>query len=192
MKPFYLLLVIASVILYSCNSKTEGKTTAPVEKPVQQAISLSGMAYLFAPAFDAKECEAVGNCDCCTSVVLFIDSKNFITICPCESEESVLRGTYSIIKGKVVLSYDTLRVDRDYNWEADVDTTQTSKPEFSITLNKAKASIETLTPKYCNGKLYFEAGTNEEKSFGTIDSRYSLKEYIKMLKEEGIWEQIQQ
>jgi len=100
-------------------------------------------------------------------------------------------GTYSTIKGKVVLSYDTLQVDRDYNWEADVDTTQTSKPEFSITLNKAKASIETLTPQYCNGKLYFEAGTNEEKSFGTIDSRYSLKEYIKMLKEEGVWEQIQ-
>lgn len=193
MKLRFLSLFLIATALYSCNSKPEEKVATPVvktAKPILPPINISGTSYFFAPSFNEKECEAVGECDCCTSIVLFIDSENFITICPCESEESILRGTYKIKDNKVVLLYDTLKIDRDYNFDYDTDTIKTAQPEYTINIVKADAATEVLLPKYCKGKLYFETGTSNEKSYGTIDAKYSLKERIQMLKDEGVWDKI--
>ncbi len=195
MKPLYYLFIIAFILMISCNSKPEEKVATPAiktEKPAMLPIELSGTTYFFGPHFNEKNCEALGECDCCTLNFLFIDNENFVMVCPCESDESLMRGTYKILDNKVVLNYDTLQVDRDYSWEADADTTQTLKPEYVITNKKYNVSTLTLEPSYCNGKLYFKIKADGEITYGTIDTQYSLNERVQQLKDEGVWDEIQQ
>lgn len=182
------------VLLFSCNSKSEEKISISPKKETSKpkSFNLSGTNYFFGPEFDSKTCEPVAECDCCSWNILFLDAENFITICPCESDESILRGTYKIVNNQVVLSYDTLQVDRDYNWEYDEDTIHTLKPEYNITISKANADSQILKPLYCNGKLYFEMKADEELTYGTPDNRFTLNQQIKMLKDEGVWDEINQ
>lgn len=187
----YLFLV---VLLSSCNSKPEDKISSSPNKETSKpkSFNLSGTNYFFGPKFDSKTCEPVAECDCCSWNILFLDAENFITICPCESEESFLRGTYKIVNNQVILSYDTLQVDREYNMEHDEDTIQSTKPEYSITLAKANVTTEILKPLYCNNKLYFTVEAGKELSYGAPEKRFTLKQQIKMLKDEGVWDQINQ
>jgi hypothetical protein len=187
----YLFLI---VILISCNSKPEDKVPIPSKNKitVPKSFSLTGTNYFFGPKFDSKTCEPVAECDCCSWTILFLDAENFITICPCESEESFLRGTYKIVNNQVILSYDTLQVDREYNLEYDEDTIHNTKPEYSITLAKANITTEILKPMYCDNKLYFTVEADGELSYGAPEKRFTLKEQVKTLKDEGVWDHIDQ
>jgi hypothetical protein len=187
-----LLLSFALIaVLFSCNSKPEEATSSSSpEKNITPKIALSGTNYFFGPKFNAQDCEPVAECDCCSWNILFIDATKFVTVCPCESEESVLRGTYKILDDKVVLTYDKLQIDREYNYEAEADTTGTAKSEYNIIVTKSHVLTEVLTPMYCKGKLYFTVEADKELSFGSIDNRYSLKERIQMLKDDGIWDKV--
>lgn len=186
-----LICLIVSLVLFSCNSKREEQPSAPAEIAAKPVFTLSGSNYFFAPEFDAEICEGIAECDCCSWNILFIDDKNFITICPCESDESVYKGTYQIFKDKVILSYNTLAVDRTYNGEADVDTTGTVKPEYDIAVTERPVTTEVLKVMHCENKLYFTIEADKELSYGVIDKRYSLKQHIQILKDEGLWDKIQ-
>ena len=189
------LLFTTFIALFSCNSKPEDKVLAPAAKVKHTPtpnINLSGTAYFFGREFIKETCEAESACDCCSMLLLFIDEENFITIYPCESEETLLRGTYKIIDGNVALSYDTLQVDRDYNFELEGDTLKSDKPEYIVSLKKAEVTSEILESSYCKGKMYFKAKDDDGIMYGTIDSQYSLKERIQQLKDEGVWDEIQQ
>jgi len=193
MRPHRLLLYALFFVLLSCNSKPEEEAVGPAVKikPVP-AINVSGTSWFFGRDFIKETCEAESACDCCSMLLLFIDDENFITIYPCESEETLLRGTYKITNGKVVLSYDTLQVDRDYNFELEGDTIKNDKPEYVVTLKKAEVTSEILESSLCRGKLYFKVKDDDGIMYGTIDTQYSLKERIQQLKDEGVWDEIQQ
>ena len=181
--------------MISCNSRPEEKVTTPVvtiKEAVVPKISLSGTVYLFGAEFNAKECETVVECDCCSMRILFTDDENFVTVLPCESDQSLLRGTYKINKDKVVLSYDTLEVDSSYNWEAEADTTKSAKPEYIITLKKSDLNLQILEPLYCKDTLYFKLKGDDTLMYGSIDTQYSFNERIQQLKDEGVWDEIQQ
>jgi hypothetical protein len=187
MKPYRLLLYALFYVLLSCTSKPEDKVvdaTVKSEAIVTEALNVSGTAYFFGREFNKETCEAESSCDCCSMLLLFIDGENFVTIYPCESEETLLRGTYKVTNGKVVLSYDTLQVDRDYNFELEADTLKSDKPEYLITLKKAEVTSEILESSSCHGKLYLEVKA--------VDAQYSLNERIQQLKDEGVWDEIQQ
>jgi hypothetical protein len=195
MKPYRHLLYALLFALLSCTSKSEDKVVTPTVKSktiMTPAINVSGTAYLFGREFNKETCEAESSCDCCSMLLLFVDGENFITIYPCESEETLLRGTYKVTNGKVVLSYDTLQVDRDYNFELEGDTLKSDKPEYLITLKKAEVTSEILESSSCHGKFYLEAKDDDGIMYGTVDSQYSLKERIQQLKDEGVWDEIQQ
>jgi len=181
-----------ALVLCSCNSKTEEKPPVSIEKKVESTITLSGSSYFFAPLFDAEKCEGIAECDCCSSNILFLDDKHFIAMYPCESDESIFRGTYRVSKDKVILSYDTLQVDREYIWnkEVDADTTGTLKPQYTIDVTSRPATTQMLTIKHCADKLYVTTSEGEEISYGVVDTRYSLNQQIQMLKKEGLWEKI--
>ena len=188
MKLFIIFAFI--LILSGCNSKPEEKPSKPSEIIKKPVLELTGADYFFAPQFDAEKCEGIAECDCCSWNVLFINDKNFITICPCESDESVFTGTYKILKDKVILDYDLREVDRNYNWEAETDTTGTVKPEYDIVVTSRQATTEVLNAKYCGGKLYFTTSVGNEVSYGVTDNRYSLQQHIQILREEGIWNKL--
>lgn len=195
MKPYRLLLYALFFVLLSCTSKPEYKvvdTTVKSKPIVTEAINVSGAAYFFGREFSKETCEADSSCDCCSMLLLFVDGENFVTIYPCESEETLLRGTYKVTNGKVVLSYDTLQVDRDYNFELEGDTIKNDKPEYVVTLKKAEVTSEILESSSCHGKLYFKAKDADGIMYGTVDSQYSLNERIQQLKDEGVWDEIQQ
>jgi hypothetical protein len=195
MKPYRLLLYALFYVLLSCTSKPEGKVVDKTVKSktiVTPTINVSGTCYFFGREFNAETCEADSTCDCCSMLLLFIDDENFITIHPCESEETLLRGTYKVVNGKVILSYDTLQVDRDYNFELEADTLKSDKPEYLITLKKAEVTSEILESSSCHGKFYLEAKDDDGIMYGTVDAQYSLNERIQQLKDEGVWDEIQQ
>lgn len=179
------------LVLCACNSKQEEKPVISTETAKESEITLAGSNYFFAPQFDAEKCEGIAECDCCSSNVLFLDNTRFITICPCESDESVYKGTYKVLNDKVVLNYDTLEVQSVYDWEADIDTTGTVKPSYDIVVSSRDAVTETLDIKKCGGKLYFTTAIDAETFYGTIDKRYSLNQHIQILKKEGLWDKIQ-
>ena len=195
MKPHYLLSFALYLILLSCTSKPEEKVagTGNMAKANQIVpLSVSGTSYFFGREFIKETCEAESACDCCSMLLLFIDDENFATIYPCESEETLLRGTYKITDGNVALSYDTLQVDRDYNFEPEGDTLKSDKPEYIVSLKKSEVRSEILESSYCKGKLYFEVKDDDGIMYGTVDAVYSLKERIQQLKDEGVWDEIQQ
>jgi hypothetical protein len=195
MKPYRLLLYAFFFILLSCTSKPEDKVVTPAVNSktiVKPVINVSGTSYFFGREFSKETCEAESSCDCCSMLLLFIDGENFITIYPCESEETLLRGTYKVTNGKVVLSYDTLQVDKDYNFELEGDTIKNDKPEYVVTLKKAEVTSEILESFSCHGKLYLKAKDDDGIMYGTVDAQYSLNERIQQLKDEGVWDEIQQ
>jgi hypothetical protein len=195
MKPYRLLLYALFFILLSCTSKSEDKVVTPAVNSktiVKPVINVSGTSYFFGRKFSKETCEAESSCDCCSMLLLFIDGENFVTIYPCESEETLLRGTYKVTNGKVVLSYDTLQVDKDYNFELEGDTIKNDKPEYVVTLKKAEVTSEILESSYCHRKLYLKAKDDDGIMYGTVDAQYSLNERIQQLKDEGVWDEIQQ
>lgn len=182
------------LLLASCkDKKSEEKPSIPTKKIMKPIIVLKGANYFFAPEFDTEKCEGIADCDCCSSNILFLDDLHFVVVYPCESDESVSRGTYRILNGKVILSHDTLQVNQEYVWneEIDADTTGTLKPEYNIIIKSKPATTEVLNIKHCGDKLYFTTVVDKEIFYGTIDSRHSLEQQIKILKEEGLWDKIQ-
>lgn len=182
-------LLTLLVGLFACNTKTNNNKAEDSSTSTTTIKSLSGQVYFFAPELDTTTCEATGACDCCSSNILFLDNTNFITICYCEADEQIFRGTYQIDKDKVLLQYDTLEVDKEYNWEMETDTTGTVKTEYFIKIQKTEANKTILTTLTCKGQVCFKTG-DKEISFGSLDKKTSIDEHIQRLKDQGIWDKL--
>lgn len=173
--------------LFACNTKNNNNSTKYTS--ITTIKSLIGQVYFFAPELDTTICEATGACDCCSSNVLFLDKTNFVTISYCESDQQIFRGTYRLENDKVYLNYDTLEVDREYNWEMETDTTGTVKTEYFIKTQKAEANKIILTALICKGQVCFKTG-DKEISYGSLDRKTSLDKHIQRLKDQGIWDKL--
>ncbi|MCX7729519.1 MAG: hypothetical protein N2203_08620, partial [Bacteroidia bacterium] len=119
----------------------------------------------------------------------FLDNTNFITICYCVSDEQIFKGTYQIDKDKVLLQYDTVEVDIEYNWEMETDTTGTVKTEYFVKTQKTEANKITLTALTCKGQVCFKTG-DKEISYGSLDKKTAIDKHIQRLKDLGIWDKL--
>ncbi|MDI9858065.1 hypothetical protein [Flectobacillus roseus] len=179
-----LLLSIFFIGLIACNTKTSNLKTEV--KKVTLIKNLAGKVYFFAPDLDTTTCEAFGACDCCTSNILFLNNKDFVTISYCVTDQQIAKGTYHIDNDKVYLQYDSLKVDIEYNMETETDTTGKVEPEYFIRTQKREANKVVLTALTCKGQVNFKAG-DKEISYGSLDKKTPIEDHIQQLKSLGIW-----
>ena len=184
-----ILLSTLLITFFACNSRTNSNKTHDNSASTTTVKSLAGQVYFFAPEFDTTACEANGACDCCSSNTLFLDNTKFITICYCESNEQIFKGSYQIDNDKVHLQYDTLEVDKEYNWEIEAETAGTVKTEYFIKTQKTEANKITLTALTCKGQVCFKTG-DKEISYGSLDKKTAMDKHIERLKDQGIWNKL--
>lgn len=89
--------------LISCNKPKKEKIIDVKinDKEHIENFTLSNTLYLLAPHFNSKDCEAFGECDCCTSNYLFLDNKTFIAVDYCLEVDTYYSGKYNITDEKV-------------------------------------------------------------------------------------------
>lgn len=184
------LFFLFAVVLFSCNERTTNKsiqTTTRVKHPI---LNLSGQVYFYAPELNPNTCEAFGECDCCSGRFLFLDDTTFLTIDVCESDDWYYKGKYKIVNSTIVLTYDSLMVEKNYNWEKETDTTGTVTTEYFIKTSKTNRRTSVLTRIVCEKNNCFK--TNDKRTiFATPDKKQKLSDLIKQLKEEGIWDKLE-
>lgn len=186
------LFLLLFLTFYSCKQDNEKVVTPAIKKEDSKPVigSLIGKAYFFGPAFDKKSCTVIAECDCCSSNILFLNERDFIAISYCEAEQEFLKGHYQIIGESVVLNYNSLSVDKEYNYEKETDTVNEDLPDYFITTKKSPATKEVLKGFNCKGQLYFQTG-DTAIDYGAVDKEKTIQDYIALMKEEGIWEKLQ-
>lgn len=180
------VILVLGTVLNACkphsdNAISEGKQGLNLE--------LSGQAYLFAPDLDTANCTVKGECDCCSSHILFVNDSNFIAIFYCVADEQIQKGTYNIKEDKIYLQYDTIEVNKNYNWDFETDTSGEAISEYIITMQKINPRQTTLNAFPCKNHIYFKI-KDIETAFGTLDKNETAATLIKKLKNEGVYEKL--
>lgn len=186
-KTLFLLLVVG---LFSCNERNTDKPVQAIAEEETSTLNLSGQVYFYAPELDATTCEAFGECDCCSGSFLFLNDNDFLTMNVCEANEWYCKGTYKIVNDNVVLTYDSLMVEKNYNWEMVTDTTGTVTTEYFIETSKTNAPISILTRIVCEKNICFKTD-DEQITYATLDKNQKLTDLIKQVKDGGIWDKLE-
>jgi len=184
--PLIFTLVFFS-LLFSCkpfNDKEKPGNKSPLN------LELAGQAYLFAPDLDTTNCTVSGECDCCSSNILFVDDSNFIAIFYCVADEQIQKGTYNIKDDKVYLQYDSIEVNKNYNWDFETDTTGKVSTQYFIKKQKINPHQTTLTAYTCENQIYFKVN-DIETAFGILDKKESAATLIKKLRNDGVYEKLE-
>lgn len=176
--------------LISCNQPKKQKSIdiKVKEKEHFENFTLSNTLYLLAPDFNSKECEAFGECDCCTSNYLFLDNENFICVDYCLDIDTFYSGKYKITDDTVQLKYNTTIVQKEYNWESETDTIN-NHPKYFYKTEKCKSFKTVWTKWNCKGKIYFK-NIDKQTQYATIDTTQTAERFLTKLKEEGIWKKL--
>ncbi|UMY64369.1 MULTISPECIES: hypothetical protein [unclassified Flavobacterium] len=186
-KRLFLLLPIA---LFSCQDRTADHSVHTIADTKPAKLDVAGQVYFYAPELDKKTCEAYGECDCCSGNILFLDERTFLTIDICESDVSYYKGTYKIVDGNLLLSYAGVRVEKNYNWERETDTTGTVTTEYLIETSKTDPRTQTLTRIACEKNTCFK--TNDtEAFFASPDKKQKIADLVRQIEEDGIWEKLE-
>ncbi len=186
-KYFLIFTLFYFSILIACKPFID-KTTSEIKSEVN--LELAGQADLFAPDLDTTNCTATGECDCCSSHILFVDDSNFIAIFYCVADEQIHKGTYNIDAKKVYLKYDTIEVSKNYNWDFETDTTGKVSTQYFIKRQKINRHQTTLTAYNCKNQIYFKAN-DLETAYGFLDRKETTATLIKKLKNEGVYEKLE-
>jgi hypothetical protein len=184
-----IIFFLVGMVFFCCNEPNTNEAKQAKPEKTEPILNLSGQVYFYAPELDTNTCEAYGQCDCCTGNFLFIDESNFIIIDVCESDNWYYKGKYKIANGCVILNYDSLMVKRNYNWKNETDTNSNAIEEYSIKISKTNLKSTVLTPIICKKNICFKTD-DKQTAFVTLDKTQKLSEWIKQLKEEGIWEKL--
>jgi hypothetical protein len=124
--------------------------------------SFKGQVFLLAEDFQEAECKAFGECDCCTSDILFLSADRFCYISRCLSGDEYFAGTYSIKSAKLKLTFDKKSVREITDSEYEVTSLETrtvaiEPTEFDVT--KCGQRVRLSHPKereWRNGSRYDE------------------------------------
>lgn len=184
-KTLFLLLVVG---LFSCTERITDKPVQTIAEEEPSTLNLSGQVYFYAPELDTTTCEAFGECDCCSGSFLFLNDRDFLTMNVCEADDWYCKGTYKIVNGNVVLTYDSLMVEKNYNWKKETDPTAT--PEYFIKTSKTNATTSVLTRIVCEKNICFKTD-DKQTTYTTLDKKQKLSDLIKQLKDGGIWDKLE-
>lgn len=178
------------IALFSCQDRTADNSVHTITETKPSKLNVSGQVYFYAPEFDKNRCEAYGECDCCSGNILFLDERTFLTIDICESDVWYYKGKYKIVDGNVLLFYDGVMVEKNYNWERETDTTGTVTTEYRITSSKTDPRTQTLTRIACEKNTCFKSN-DTETLFASPDKKQKIADLVRQIKEDGILEKLE-
>jgi len=173
---FFILFTFISIALASC--KRQANRDIPMK--------LTGQLYYVAPDIDPKDGHLSGACDCCSQNVAFLNDSEYVSVNYCEGDESYMKGKYKIKDKVVVFTTDGILVDREINWEKELDTLHRDLPDFHVSIGRVKSESYRWIQFERNGKLYFK--TNEKEiSYASVDPNLKLDRFVKGLKTDSLW-----
>lgn len=183
------LFFFLPIALFSCHDRTNDESSQTTTGTEPSKLNVAGQVYFYAPEFDKNACQAFGECDCCSGNILFLDESHFLAIDVCESDNSYYKGKYKIADSNVLLSYDGLMVEKNYNWEKETDTTGTVTKEYFIKTSKTNPRKLALTRIECEKNICFKMD-DTPTLFVTPDKKQKIADLIRQIKEDGIWEKL--
>lgn len=180
-----LLLTFSFDFFSSCTNFKENKEEIEsldsiTVKPIDNII---GQLYIFAPELDSATCEATGNCDCCSSNLLFLDDSIFVAVDYCLDIDTYYKGKYKIKDSTISFISNSLRVDKEVNWEAEVDTMNKEMSAYFIKTRKDKIIEFKWASFHFKNKLCFKTSFGD---FSTPD-KGDKKDFINATKEDSVW-----
>jgi len=192
LKKVFIIPLFSLLLSFSISCDRTKKEQIPNKKLKENEhvknFTLSNTLYLLAPEFNGEKCESFGECDCCTSNYLFLDNENFICVDYCLEANTYYSGKYKIEKENVQLKFNSVMVQKEYNWESETDTIN-DQPKYFYKTEKCK-SFETIWTKFdCKGRYYFKNITTET-NYASIDKTLTAKNFVIKLKGEGIWDKL--
>ena len=188
----YLLSIFFLFGLFSCNktesSQANNKSLLDSTN-INRMTSLSGQVYFYAPEIDSLTCEAIGACDCCSGNLIFLNDSDFISMDYCESSTSYTRGTYHFLNNNLLTITDSISVVSEYNPAKEADITGKILPDYIVTDTTLTPYKQILKRISCKKNNCFLMG-DKETYYVTLDKKKSLGDYVKRLKDEGIWNRL--
>lgn len=184
------LLLILSIGFFACNSNT-GHETIDVgsdNTKIEPIKSLKGQLYFIAPELDSATSRATGGCDCCAGHLLFLNDSDFIAVDYCLGGDTYYKGSYEIEKTVVLFRADSLRVDKEENWEKyETDSGVADLPSFFVKSSKVKIFDFNWTGFNFKGRLCFKTSFGD---YSTPDNK-EKKDFIKSMKADSIWQKLE-
>ncbi|MBK9213307.1 MAG: hypothetical protein IPO14_10260 [Saprospiraceae bacterium] len=177
-----------------CNSSEKQNIVTSETKPetsTQTAASnftLANKLYLLGPEYNSTECEAYGECDCCSSNYLFLDNEYFVCVDYCLEGDTFLSGKYVINGDNVELKYNSTIVHKEYNWDKETDTLSTL-PEFFFKTEEDKTFQRVWTKFNCAENINFKT-TNAVVEYASMDKTQTAENFLATIKKEGILEKL--
>ena len=176
-------------LLLSCKRTTDNAVSLN-QLDSLSPLNVRGQIYYYAPELDTTTYQAIGYCDCCSGNFIFLDDSIFLTVDHCESDATYTKGTYKVEQNKVLLKYDSVLVERNFNYDIEADTSGTILNKFSIVKGRIKEpKTVTLTRLHYTQNICFDTGI-DEFSFATLDKTTKLNEFIDQLKVDSIYDKL--
>lgn len=97
--------ILITISFISCNENRIDKKNYSFHDFIYQE-------YILGPNLDSTSLNVFGECDCCLSDLIFIDSTNFYFYNNCDDHSSYYKGNYIVIKDSLKLVFNTTLVDK--------------------------------------------------------------------------------
>jgi hypothetical protein len=152
-------------------------------------LAMSGQLYYFAPELDSIKGQAIGYCDCCSSHLLFLNDTEFVAVGYCIGSDTYYKGTYKVNDNTISFQCDSLRVDKETNWEAESDTTNKDIPAFFVNTRNYKMSTFRWTRFEFKGKTCFYTDS-KESPYATPNNEVKSR-FIKETKQDSVWDKLE-
>lgn len=191
MRVFCLLLfLITAAAITGCNEPAPAPKSKPASLP-ELANAYVGKVFFFAPKLDKTTCEVYGDCECCWDNLLFIDDVRFIRIYYCDADQDYRSGTYSVRNDSIFLIYNSTELEHEQNWNYDDEDLEDSLMPggFTFTTESLDQLLDTIATIDCNGEKRLKTGY-DEVFFGQPDIIKPLKDYLKELKTDSIFQRL--
>lgn len=140
-------LISYSVVLlvFGCGTKENNPSAkqdlseAPKQK-IEFKNSFAGHLYIVGPSIDD-----LGNltldCDCCASHFYFCDDSNFIEVCYCLEEDSILTGKYIVTEDGIKFLYNDKELLIQTEIDAAIDSTKDATVYVERSIQSTKGEI---------------------------------------------------
>jgi hypothetical protein len=185
----YLLIILCFCVsacgLFETNAAKEN--TQKKEIIIAQKLDLSNQSMSIGPYFNTTKCEIEIECDCCASDLLFIDEKRFVYIAYCLESDSYLKGIYEASDTAITLHFDGKEIIKEHRLGDDEDSLELAKPDFTLKDTTYKPTTLTTSKNQCGKLVYYKLG-KENPEYGVFSKEVSVKDAIKTMKKEQIWQ----
>lgn len=174
-------LLIGILVLVGCYRGKDIEKIDNTQALIKPSLLINHL-YILSISFDSINCQAYGECDCCSSLVYFLDDSTFIREDLCLFDDLYYKGKYKIDKNQIIFNSESIFVSVKFLEEEETytDTTASISDSIKITTEKGRPYTTKWTLLECRDKLCFK-NSEKEMPFVSQDILYK-QEFLENLK----------